>query len=99
MALVIAKYVNGRPVDGFETWWDDVENALGKTTDELPLLRSIDPYIDLTLDTDGVLDLRAECEALLLDTDGRGRHTLERLHSLTTTVLSSSDSVLRFIGD
>lgn len=99
MALVIAKYVNGRPVDGLDTWWDEIERALEKTSQPFPLMRSIDAYQLRTLSSDEVLDLRIECEQFLPLIDGAAFKTISRLYKLTTSVLSNPDSKLRLIGD
>lgn len=99
MALIIAIYEGQRPVDGLETGWDEIERALARTSEPLPMLRSVDPYEVRTLSRDDVLDLMVECDQFLPSTTGPAATTLARLSELTRTVLSAPGTVLQMVGD
>ena len=99
MSLLIELWLDGRPVDGFETGWDEVERLLAKTDEPAPLLREVDPYSDLTIDQAALSDLVSECDHLLPAAAEQAERTLVRLRALSLRGLTAPSAELQFKGD
>lgn len=99
MAVSVELWAQGRLVDGFEQWWDDVEAALQVSGLELPVLRNVDPYDEVQLPRTQLGDLIDECRQLSLTSPPNVSKILLKIAQLSDEALRHPDSALWFNGD
>jgi hypothetical protein len=86
-------------VAGVEHWWDDVEAALGREEEHFALLESINPYGQVIVPRERLMDLADECRRLGPRVGGSVETLLLKIAELCDRAASGADSELRFDGD
>lgn len=98
MTIAIELTRDGRVIDGYETWWDEVESVLGQSSLDLPVLRRIDPYGDVRIQGDDLARMARELEALI--PTSVPREVIDRITALCVEAQRDiGNSYLLFRGD
>jgi hypothetical protein len=97
MAIVIELVSGNVVLDGYETWWDDVEAAIAKTPLDYPVLSTVDPYGAVEIRGDDLTRMARELDALI--PTSVPRTVVDGIAGLCARARTIDDARLIFRGD